>query len=48
MGMINWAERLAPSRLPRVLRAWEGLDAAISDRVLVREVSGMLLVHAVR
>jgi ubiquinone/menaquinone biosynthesis C-methylase UbiE len=48
MGLINWVERLAPSRLPRVLRAWEGLDAAISDRPLLRELSGMLLVHAIR
>jgi len=48
MGLVNWVERLSPSLLPRVLPVWERLDPAVSDRFLLRDLSGMLLVHAVR
>ncbi len=48
LGPINWVERLAPGILPRALRRWEPLDARLADLPLVREGSGMLLVHAVR
>jgi ubiquinone/menaquinone biosynthesis C-methylase UbiE len=48
LGPINWVERLAPRALPRVLRRWEPVDARLVDRPLVRDLSGMLLVHAVR
>jgi ubiquinone/menaquinone biosynthesis C-methylase UbiE len=47
-GPINWAERLAPALLPRLLRAWEPLDAAWADRAWLREFSNMFLARAVR
>ena len=47
-GPINWVEHLAPWALPRLLRAWEPLDAALADCPLLREFSNMFLVHAVR
>ena len=40
--------RLAPRALPGFLRAWERLDAALADRPVLRELSNMFLVHAVR
>jgi hypothetical protein len=48
LGPINWLERLAPWALPRALAAWEPLDTALADLPLLREVSNMLLVKAVR
>jgi ubiquinone/menaquinone biosynthesis C-methylase UbiE len=48
LGPINWIERLLPAALPRALRAWEPVDAALADRVLLRELSNMFLVCAVR
>jgi ubiquinone/menaquinone biosynthesis C-methylase UbiE len=47
-GPINWVERLAPRALPTVLKSWEPIDAAVSDRPFVREISNMFLVKAVR
>lgn len=47
-GLINWIEWLAPSMLPRFLRAWERLDPWVSDGPVLRDLSGMLLAHAVR
>ena len=48
LGPINWVERIAPSVLPRFLRGFEKLDGALSDLPLVRDLSAMLLVHAIR
>jgi len=47
-GLGNWIERLQPRRLAGFLRGLEPLDRALSDLPLVRDVSGMLLVHATR
>jgi SAM-dependent methyltransferase len=48
LGPINWVERLAPRLLSPFLRAWEPIDGRITDWPLVRDLSGMLLVHAER
>ncbi|HTG16266.1 MAG TPA: class I SAM-dependent methyltransferase [Blastocatellia bacterium] len=48
LGPINWVERLAPSLLPRTLKAWEAVDSANADRKVIREFSNMFLVHGVR
>lgn len=48
LGPVNWIERLAPSLLPRMLKAWEPVDSAVADRKLIREFSNMFLVHGVR
>lgn len=45
---VNWIERLAPRRLPAVLRAWEACDAALADRPILREFANMFLVRAAR
>jgi len=47
-GPINWVERLAPRAVPRVLKRWEPLDERVADLPLLRDLSCMLLVHAVR
>jgi ubiquinone/menaquinone biosynthesis C-methylase UbiE len=47
-GPVSWVERLTPSALPSLLKAWEPVDAALADRPLLREFSNMFLVHAVR
>lgn len=47
-GPLNWAERLAPSVVPRLLKTWEPVDAAVADNPILREGSNMFLIHAVR
>lgn len=48
LGPVNWVERFAPRLVPAVLRKWERLDAALADRPVLRELSNMFLVRAVR
>jgi ubiquinone/menaquinone biosynthesis C-methylase UbiE len=48
LGPINWVQRLAPSVLPRMLKAWEPYDAALADHPVLREFSNMFLVQAIR
>jgi hypothetical protein len=48
LGPHIWVERLAPRILPRVLAAWEPVDAALADRPILRDLSNMYLVRAVR
>ena len=48
IGPVNWVERLAPRRVPAVLRKWERLDSSLADRPVLRELSNMFLVRAVR
>jgi ubiquinone/menaquinone biosynthesis C-methylase UbiE len=48
LGPINWLERLAPWTLPRALKVWEPLDTALADLPILREVSNMFLLKAVR
>ena len=48
LGPLIWIERIAPRRLPRVLRRWEPLDERLADQPVLRELSNMFLVRAVR
>ena len=48
LGPLIWVERLAPKALPRVLRSWERWDERLADRRVLRELSNMYLVRAVR
>jgi len=48
LGPVNWVEQLAPSLLPRTLKAWAPIDAALADRDIIREFSNMFLIHGVR
>lgn len=47
-GPLIWIERLAPKRLQGALRRWERLDEALADRPVLRDLSNMFLVSAVR
>ena len=47
-GPLIWIERLAPKRLARALRRWEPVDEKLADRPVLRELSNMFLVSAVR
>jgi ubiquinone/menaquinone biosynthesis C-methylase UbiE len=47
-GALNWVERLAPRALRTYLKAWEPVDERLSDGPILRELSNMYLVHAVR
>jgi 2-polyprenyl-6-hydroxyphenyl methylase/3-demethylubiquinone-9 3-methyltransferase len=47
-GPINWIEHLAPTRLPSFLHRWERVDRGLADRPMLRGLSNMLLVKAVR
>jgi ubiquinone/menaquinone biosynthesis C-methylase UbiE len=47
-GPVNWVNRLLPSRVGGFLRAWEPVDAKISDLPGARELANMFLIHAVR
>lgn len=46
-GPINWVERLAKPALPRLLRRWEPIDAALSTTCWP-DLANMFLIHAVR
>ncbi len=48
IGPVNWFERLTPSVLPKVLRAWEPVDVILSDLSFLKEFSNMFFIHAVR
>lgn len=48
LGLGNWIEQLRPSSLADFLRAFESIDGALCDVPLLRDLSGMLLVHAIR
>lgn len=48
LGPVNWVERLAPRLAPPLLRAWEPVDSVLADRPILRELSNMFLVQAVR
>jgi ubiquinone/menaquinone biosynthesis C-methylase UbiE len=48
LGVGNWIERVLPRSLAGFLRAFERFDSAVSDLPFLRDVSGMLLVHATR
>jgi ubiquinone/menaquinone biosynthesis C-methylase UbiE len=47
-GPINWIERLTPGRLPALLRRWERVATRLADQPMLRGVSNMLLVRAVK
>lgn len=48
LGPINWIERLLPRALPRMLKMWEPVDSSLADVRVLKELSNMFLVHAIR
>jgi ubiquinone/menaquinone biosynthesis C-methylase UbiE len=47
-GPLNWVERLARPILGGFLRKWERVDRAVSDRPVLRDLSNMYLIRAIR
>lgn len=48
IGPINWFERLLPRRIGSFLRRWLLIDRLLADRPLLRELSNMFVVRAVK
>jgi SAM-dependent methyltransferase len=48
LGPVVWVERLLPTAIPRLLARWERYDERLADRPLLRDLSNMYLVQAVR
>jgi ubiquinone/menaquinone biosynthesis C-methylase UbiE len=48
VGPVVWVTRAMPRLAPQVLRAWQPLDEHLADLPLLRELSNMYLVRAVR
>ena len=48
IGPVNWIARLFPARLPAVLKKWESLDETLADKSVLRELSNMFLIKAVK
>ena len=48
LGPINWVERLLPAALPPLLRTWRPIDARLADQPLLRELSNMFVLRAVK
>jgi hypothetical protein len=47
-GPMIFVEHLLPKMMPRLLKAWEPLDAKLADAPVLRAFSNMYLVRAVR
>jgi SAM-dependent methyltransferase len=48
VGPLIWIERLTPRLLPRILRRWDRVDDLLADGPVLRDLSNMYLVRAVR
>jgi ubiquinone/menaquinone biosynthesis C-methylase UbiE len=48
IGPINWISRLLPQSLPSMLKNWESYDKKLADKALLRELSNMFLIKAVK
>lgn len=48
IGPVNWVARLFPRKLSEALKRWESLDENLADKSILRELSNMFLVKAVK
>jgi ubiquinone/menaquinone biosynthesis C-methylase UbiE len=48
IGPVNWLERLFPKGMPARLKKWESTDDALADKAVLRELSNMFLIKAVK
>lgn len=48
IGPVNWAARIFPRALPSMLKKWESFDNNLADKPLLRELSNMFLIKAVK
>ncbi|MGI8884621.1 MAG: class I SAM-dependent methyltransferase [Pyrinomonadaceae bacterium] len=48
IGPVNWVARIFPKSLSSMLKKWESVDAALTDKSGFRELSNMFLIKAVK
>ena len=48
IGPINWIQRIFPKGLPGALKRWEAIDETLADKSVLRELSNMFLIKAVK
>ncbi|MBA3634391.1 MAG: class I SAM-dependent methyltransferase [Acidobacteria bacterium] len=48
IGPVNWIARIFPKGLSATLKKWESIDRALADKSVLREMSNMFLVKAVK
>lgn len=48
IGPVNWVARLFPKKLSAALKKWESVDEKLADKSVMREMSNMFLVKAVK
>lgn len=48
IGPINWVARIFPKGLSAALKKWESIDEALADKSVLRELSNMFLIKAVK
>ncbi len=48
IGPVNWVARIFPKGLSAALKKWESVDESLADKSVLRELSNMFLVRAVK
>lgn len=48
IGPVNWVGRIFPKGLSAALKKWESFDESLADKAVLRELSNMFLVKAVK
>jgi len=48
IGPVNWISRIYPKGLSAALKKWESFDKSLADKAVLRELSNMFLVKAVK
>ncbi len=48
LGPVNWVARIFPKGLSAALKKWETIDERLADKSVLRELSNMFLVKAVK
>ncbi|MDQ3713330.1 MAG: hypothetical protein M3388_14080, partial [Acidobacteriota bacterium] len=48
IGPVNWVGRIFPKGLSAALKKWESIDESLADKSVLRELSNMFLVKAVK
>jgi len=48
IGPVNWVARIFPKGLSAALKKWESIDEDLADKFLLRELSNMFLIKAVK
>lgn len=48
IGPVNWIARIFPKGLSAALKKWETIDEGLADKPILRELSNMFLIKAVK